>query len=176
MTIITRPLTLSTGFLSASLLFSCFSSGIAYAETQSLPRKSGAVHDQFKTMLKQQIQQFKRGVGRIAVEGKSNRKDTCSLNLYTNKQTTFVAMEIENQRFYDEFYIDHPSQSFRPILFQNLEKNGAVSTLSVIKKGGSYSITAADHSLTISSKNGQGNSTSCTFDLKSASYFEGETE
>lgn len=159
-------LALSTSLLSAS----------AMAQTTSLPRKSGSVHAEFKTMLKDQIKTFRQGVGRIAIAGTSANQQACNVNIYTNRTTTFVTLSTDKGRFYDEFYIDHPSQSFRSILFQNVKKTEAGQTLNVTKKGSSFSIGAQDEKLTVSSKNTQGRSTTCTFNLKTAAYFEGETE
>jgi hypothetical protein len=140
-----------------------------------VPRESGALHQEFKNLLNQQISQFDEGVGRIHLKGKAGVRD-CEANFFTNEETTFVTLNVDNQRFYDEFYIDHPSQSFRNILFQNLIMNDEGVVLQVVRRDGGYSITTDGDRLVLSAKNDQGNESSCEFNLTQAALFDGEME
>lgn len=148
----------------------------ASAEVISLPRKSGAVHTEFKNLLNAQIRQFQNGIGRISIVGESSRNNRCDISFYTNTDTTFVTLAEKGGDFYNEFYIDHPSQSFRPILFQNLIKKEDSTKLSVEQRNGSYAIESKGAELIVSNKNDQGKKTSCSFSISAANFYEGETE
>ncbi|PJF37926.1 MAG: hypothetical protein CUN55_19600, partial [Phototrophicales bacterium] len=63
-------------------------------EIVKVPRENGALHQEFKNMLKRYISQFNSGVGRISLSGKSG-SDRCEANFYTNNETTFVTLEVE---------------------------------------------------------------------------------
>ncbi|PIE40885.1 MAG: hypothetical protein CSA49_06220 [Gammaproteobacteria bacterium] len=151
-------------------------SPMAFAENVvKVPRERGAVHSEFKTLLRDQIKAFKNGVGRIALTGKSGG-DQCRVNFYTNESTTFVTVNVDDGHFYNEFYIDHPTQSFRKILFQNLITREDGVELKVVKRHGGYSIITDGQHLTVSTKSNTGKASTCTFNLAQAHFFEGETE
>lgn len=139
-----------------------------------VPREKGAVHAEFKTMLSDYIKKFESGVGRIALKGEADG-DQCQVDFYTNDNTTFVTVNVDNGDFYNEFYIDHPSQSFRKILFQNLKMREDGVELEVVKRDGGYSILTDGQQLTVTTKANSGDST-CTFNLAQANFYEGETE
>lgn len=140
-----------------------------------VPRENGAVHQEFKNLLNDTISKFRSGVGRIELKGQAG-KETCSANFYTTEETTFVTLEVDNGQFYTEFYIDHPHQSFKKILFQNLIMNDENVELKVVERDGGYSIITDGSSLTMSSKSGQQQSPNCQFALAQAKLHEGETE
>lgn len=149
---------------------------LSFAESVvRVPRESGALHQEFKNLLNQQISQFNRGIGRINLIGRAGQRQ-CEANFFTNEETTFVTLSVDNQRFYEEFYIDHPSQSFRNILFQNLILNDDGVVLQVVRRDGGYSITTDGDRLMLSAKNERGIESSCEFNLTQAALFEGEME
>jgi len=95
-------------------------SSSAIAETVvNIPRENGALLQEFKNLLHEQISQFEEGTGKIELLGTSNKK-RCIANFYTNEDSTFLTIEVPANKAYKEFYIDHPTQSFKPILFQKL--------------------------------------------------------
>lgn len=140
-----------------------------------VPRENGAVHQEFKNLLSETISKFRSGVGRIEMNGNSG-KDTCAANFYTTKDTTFVTLDVDNGQYYTEFYIDHPHQSFKQILFQNLIMNDNNVELKVVERDGGYSIITDGSTLTLQSKTGQDQSPPCQFSLAKATLHEGETE
>ena len=164
-----------TRFLSATLLAAAISPLAIADNVIKVPRESGAVHSEFKTLLSDYVSQFKSGVGRIALEGKSGG-DRCHVDFYTNDNTTFVTVNVDNGDFYNEFYIDHPTQSFRKILFQNLTMREDGVKLEVVKRDGGYSILTDGQRLTVTTKVKTGDDSSCTFNLAKADFFEGQTE
>jgi len=140
-----------------------------------VPRENGALHQEFKNMLSDTISKFRSGVGRIELKGSAG-KDTCNANFYTTKKTTFVTLNVDNGQYYTEFYIDHPHQSFKQILFQNLIMSNKNVELKVVERDGGYSITTDGHTLTLTSKTGDEESPPCKFSLAKATLYEGETE
>lgn len=164
----------ATLFTASITLFAV--AGTTQAESiVKVPRESGALHQEFKNLLNQQISQFETGVGRINLQGKAGSR-ACEANFYTNQETTFVSMNVGDQRFYEEFYIDHPSQSFRNILFQNLILNDEGVVLQVVRRDGGYSITTDGEKLVLSAKNDQGDESRCEFSLTQAALYDGEME
>lgn len=160
-----------------SLLTAMFCSSVALAESTvvKVPRENGAVHQEFKNLLNDTISKFRSGVGRIEMKGSAG-KETCSANFYTTNETTFVTLDVDNGQYYTEFYIDHPHQSFKTILFQNLIMNDENVELKVVQREGGYSIITDGNTLTMSSKSGQQQSPPCKFSLAQATLHEGETE
>lgn len=148
---------------------------LAESTIVKVPRENGAVHQEFKNLLNDTISKFRSGVGRIEMRGSAG-KETCSANFYTTNETTFVTLDVDNGQFYTEFYIDHPHQSFKKVLFQNLIMSDENVELKVVERDGGYSIITDGNTLTMSSKAGQQQSPNCQFALARASLHEGETE
>lgn len=149
----------------------------AQAETViKIPRENGAVHQEFRNLLADKIRQFKTGVGRLEMVGNADG-GRCVANFYTNTDTTFVTVDVDKGEYYTEFYIDHPTQSFRTVLFQNLTLNEEGTELKVVKRDGDYTIQTDGQRLVLSTRGPKDReATACTFDLNSARLFEGETE
>lgn len=165
----------TTGVLTSTLLAAALAVPAFADNVVKVPRERGAVHQEFKTLLSDYIKEFESGVGRIALKGDA-RGDECQVDFYTNQDTTFVTVNVDNGDFYNEFYIDHPTQSFRQVLFQNLTMRDDGVELKVIKRDGGYSILTDGKSLTLTTKADSGKDSTCTFNLAKASFFEGETE
>jgi hypothetical protein len=140
-----------------------------------VPRENGAVHQEFKNLLNETLSKFRSGVGRVELIGKANNK-SCNASFYTTGETTFVTMNVEDGDFYNEFYIDHPHQSFKKVLFQNLIMNDENVELKVVQRDGGYSIVTDGKSLRLSSKARGSASPTCQFSLAQATLHEGETE
>lgn len=166
--------TITTGI---SLLAAVLVSSVATAESTivKVPRENGAVHQEFKNLLNETISRFRSGVGRIEMKGSAGQ-EACAANFYTTNETTFVTLDVDNGQYYTEFYIDHPHQSFKKILFQNLIMNDENVELKVVERDGGYSIITDGKSLVMSSKSGVQQSPDCQFSLAQASLYEGETE
>ena len=160
-----------------SLLAAVLTSSVALADSTivKVPRENGAVNQEFKNLLNETISKFRSGVGRIEMKGSAG-KDTCSANFYTTNETTFVTLDVDDGQYYTEFYIDHPHQSFKQILFQNLIMSDDNVELKVVERDGGYSIITDGSTLTMSSKTGQQQSPACQFSLAKATLHEGETE
>lgn len=160
-----------------SLMAAVFVSTTVMADSTivKVPRENGAVHQEFKNLLNATISKFRSGVGRIEMKGTAG-DETCSANFYTTNETTFVTLDVDNGQFYTEFYIDHPHQSFKKILFQNLIMNDENVELKVVERDGGYSIVTDGNTLTMSSKTGKLQSPNCQFALARATLHEGETE
>lgn len=150
---------------------------LASAETViKIPRENGAVHQEFRNLLAEKIKQFKTGVGRMELLGNADG-GRCVANFYTNVDTTFVTMDVDKGEYYTEFYIDHPTQSFRTVLFQNLTLNDEGTELKVVKRDGDYAIQTDGQRLVLSTRDPKAReATACTFDLTTAHLFDGETE
>lgn len=149
---------------------------LADSTVVKVPRENGAVHQEFKNMLSDTLSQFHSGVGRVELSGKASNNETCNANFYTSGNTTFVTMTIDEGKYYNEFYIDHPQQSFKKILFQNLIMDDDNVELKVVQRDGGYSIITDGKELKLSSKSRAGQSPTCKFSLAQASLHEGETE
>lgn len=172
MNITTKTMTKGCSLLAALLLSPLT---LADSTVVKVPRENGAVHQEFKNLLNDTISKFRSGVGRIELTGTAGR-ETCSANFYTTNETTFVTLDVEDGKFYTEFYIDHPHQSFKKILFQNLIMNDENVELKVVERDGGYSIITDGNKLTMSSRSGQQSSPDCQFSLAQATLHEGETE
>lgn len=168
-----KTMIIGIGFLTLSATSSYV---LADSTIVKVPRENGAVHEEFKNLLNDTISQFRSGVGRVALEGKADNNKSCEANFYTNGDTTFVTMNVGNNDFYNEFYIDHPHQSFKKVLFQNLIMKDDNVELKVVERDGSYSIITDGSQLTLSSKDQKEESPICQFSLAKAQLFEGETE
>ena len=166
--------TITTGLCVATLLGS--SAVLADSTIVKVPRENGAVHQEFKNLLNDTLSKFRSGVGRVELVGKDSKNETCNANFYTSGETTFVTMAVDDGDFYNEFYIDHPHQSFKKILFQNLIMNDENVELKVVQRDGGYSIVTDGKSLKLSSKSRGVESPTCQFSLAQATLHEGETE
>ncbi len=164
--------------LGLSFLISTVAAGFAYADNTivKVPRENGAVHQEFKNMLSDTLNRFRSGVGRVELNGVASNDESCNANFYTNGDTTFVTMAVNEGTFYNEFYIDHPHQSFKKVLFQNLIMDDSNVELKVVQRDGGYSIVTDGKKLKLSSKSRAGESPTCTFSLAKATLHEGETE
>lgn len=149
----------------------------AQAETViKIPRENGAVHQEFRNLLADKIKQFKNGVGRLEMLGNADA-GRCIANFYTNTDTTFVTLDVDKGEYYTEFYIDHPTQSFRSVLFQNLTLNDEGTELKVVKRDGDYTIQTDGQRFLLSVRDPKDREpTTCTFDLNTARLYDGETE
>ncbi len=161
--------------LSAMSLLLLSSTSMA-ASIEKVPRENGAVHEEFKSILKRTISQFRSGVGRIQIPGKSKQNRACLVNFYTTGETTFVTLDVEDENFYNEFYVDHPHENFKQILFQNVIKNDDSVELKVVQRDGGYSFSSDGKYLTVTSTKPNEKSESCKFTLSKAELYEGETE
>ena len=143
----------------------------------NIPRENGALHQEFKNLLHEQISQFSNGIGRIELTGTSGSKK-CFANFYTNEESTFLTIDVPSNKSYKEFYIDHPTQSFKPILFQKLILSDDGVEIKVVKRRFTFSITSNGQTLAIStkSKSKKDKSPSCSFELSDINLYEGETE
>ena len=168
---------MKTKMMGFSLLAVMLGSGVALADNTivKVPRENGAVHQEFKNLLNDTISKFRSGGGRIEMQGGAG-KDTCAANFYTTNETTFVTLDVDGGKYYTEFYIDHPHQSFKQILFQNLIMSDDNVELKVVERDGGYSIVTDGKTLTLTSKTSQGQSPACEFALAQAMLYEGETE
>ena len=164
-----------TTALTSSLLAAALVAPAMAENVVKVPRERGAVHQEFKTLLSDYLKKFDSGVGRIALKGEA-RGDACEVDFYTNEDTTFVTVNVDNGDFYNEFYIDHPSQSFRKVLFQNLTMHDEGVELKVVKRDGGYSIMTDGKTLKLTTKADSGKDSTCTLNLAKASFYEGETE
>lgn len=165
--------TITTGLCVAAMLGT--SVALADSTIVKVPRENGAVHQEFKNLLNETLSKFRSGIGRVELTGKAGN-ETCNANFYTSGETTFVTMAVEDGDFYNEFYIDHPHQSFKKILFQNLIMNDENVELKVVQRDGGYSIVTDGKSLKLSSKSRGVESPTCQFSLAQAMLHEGETE
>ncbi len=149
----------------------------AQAETViKIPRENGAVHQEFRNLMADKIKQFKQGVGRVEMLGNADA-GRCIANFYTNTDTTFVTLDVDKGEYYTEFYIDHPTQSFRTVLFQNLTLSDEGTELKVVKRDGDYAIQTDGQRLVLAVRDPKDREpTACTFDLSTARLFDGETE
>lgn len=154
-----------------------FTPSLASAETViKIPRENGAVHQEFRNLLADKIKQFKTGVGRMEMLGNADG-GRCVANFYTNIDTTFVTVDVDKGEYYTEFYIDHPTQSFRTVLFQNLTLNDEGTELKVVKRDGDYAIQTDGQRLVLSTRDPKDREpTACIFDLSTARLYDGETE
>ena len=154
--------------------------GINLAQADStivkVPRENGAVHQEFKNLLNETISKFRSGIGRVELIGKASNNKSCEANFYTNGDTTFVTMNVDSGEFYNEFYIDHPHQSFKKVLFQNLIMKDDNVELKVVERDSSYSIVTDGSKLELTSKPNNNESSTCQFSLAAAQLHDGETE
>jgi hypothetical protein len=166
--------TITTGICLAAMLGT--SAALADSTIVKVPRENGAVHQEFKNLLNETLSKFRSGIGRVELVGKAGGNETCNANFYTTGETTFVTMAVADGDFYNEFYIDHPHQSFKKVLFQNLIMNDENVELKVVQRDGGYFIVTDGKNLQLSSKSRGVESPTCQFSLAKAELHEGETE
>ena len=146
------------------------------ASVTRIPRENGAVHAEFIGMIRPLLTQLPEGVGRIELNGEADG-DECSIQLYSNTDTTFVTLNVDEGRFYTEFYIDHPTQSFRSIMFQTLTTEDEHRELRVISREGEYAVGVDEDSLSLTVKTAQSDSPlTCTAAMEDARFHPGQTE
>jgi len=142
-----------------------------------IPREHGALHQELKNLMREQISQLENSIGRIELKGVSD-DEKCIANFYVNEHSTFLTISVPEDNAYKEFYIDHPTQSFKPILFQKLILSDDGVELKIVQRRFTYSIKSDNRTLTINtkSKSRKDRTPSCSFDLSEANLYEGETE
>jgi len=148
----------------------------AQAETrEAIVRQAGALHRVWMMMIDDIVaQRLPSGVGRIAMLGRAGRRD-CDVNLYVNTQTTYVVL-IVGTEYREEFYIDHPSQGFKAVLFQDRIVDGRRTAIEVEHQRRAYRIARDHKTLTVFSRRGEYAGSVCRFDVAEAQYYDGETE
>ncbi len=146
------------------------------ADVIRIARENGAVHREFRNMLADVLGRFPTGVGRAQLTGRAG-SETCVANLFTNTDTTFVTLNVGDREGYTEFYVDHPTQSFKSVLFQTLTETAGGKELKVVTREYEYSVKLEDERLSLQARQGKTDAPlACSFDLASARLFEGETE
>ena len=143
------------------------------AERIRLDRKHGAVNNALQDMLAEQIAKFSEKQGKIELGRTGGNKSNCMADLFVSPETVFVVIDAAKSKA--EFYVDHPHDSFKDVLFQALVKQGEQSELSVDKKTESYKFAKDGNNLTIKVKQ-QGDLVECKFNLSKATLVSGETE
>jgi hypothetical protein len=143
------------------------------AERIRLDREHGTVNSALQEMLSEQIALFTERQGKIELGRVGGSKSSCMADLFVSPETIFVVVESTKSKA--EFYIDHPHDSFKDVLFQALVKRGKQSELSVDKKTESYKFIKDGDNLSIEAKQ-QGNIIECKFNLSKATLISGETE
>lgn len=159
----------------ASLLILVLVSPVSAGNRQRLERKHGVVNHALQDMLSAQIGTFPSGIGKIEMGRGNGFKANCTADIFVSSDTMFVALESKKTSVKAEFYVDHPYDSFRNVLFQALVTQGNETELSVDQKTGGYKFKVKGSKLEIEVKQ-KGTVTSCAFDLSKAVLFPGETE
>lgn len=160
------------------ILVSLLINGAYAGETKSkIARKSGEAHAVFLTLLKDVVEKLDNGVGRVSMEGSAGFGKSCKADFFISAETTYIVLATSDNNLFDEFYVDHPKQSFSNILFQSFIKNGKKETLRIDEKnGGGYSITRKGDKLSIIRMKDKNEFPECRFSLSDAKVFPGETE
>ncbi|MBL4866450.1 MAG: hypothetical protein JKY67_08750 [Pseudomonadales bacterium] len=140
-----------------------------------IERRNGALHQEFVQLIQEQVKLLESGSGRITLTGGSGFR-ICTADLYISEQTTFVSLNVDSLGYVDEFYIDHPSETFKSILFQNKINAKDSTELNVDRRNGGFTIKLENNSLVIQSRKKTSKSPECRFLLSKAHYFDGETE
>jgi len=145
------------------------------AERIRFDRKHGEVNAALQEMLSKQVSTFSGGVGKIDLGREGNSKSSCVADLFVSPDTVYVVVESSKNKGRSEFYVDHPDDSFKDILFQALVKLESRSELSVDKKSGGYKFISDGDKLSIEVKQ-KGDVIECEFDLSKSILLSGETE
>lgn len=163
--------------LFALILITLLISGAHAGEKKTtIARKSGEVHSVFLKLLGDITGRLDSGVGRVTMEGSAGFGKSCKADLFVSKETTYIVLTNSDNNIFDEFYVDHPKQSFSNILFQSLIKDGKRETLRVDEKDGGYSVSKKGDKLSIGRWKRKKEFPECRFDLSDAKVFPGETE
>jgi hypothetical protein len=151
--------------------------GVATADTVArIARESGAVHEEFRNLMASSIQLLTSGTGRLEFRGQSGG-DACTVNFFTNPQTTYVTFDVGAGGYYTEFYIDHPSQSFTPILFQNIRMSDRGTAIEVLGRNGDWSVQTDGETLMVSSRKARAREpVTCELALAGVKAHDGEME
>jgi hypothetical protein len=145
-------------------------------EVIRIPRENGAVHREFRQLLAEVLGRFQTGVGRAELSG-SGGAEPCVVNFFTNKDTTFVTVNVGYRTQYTEFYIDHPTESFKSVLFQSLTVGEKGRELKVVTRELEYSVQVEDDLMTLKTRAGKTRPVvTCSFELASVRLYEGQTE
>lgn len=168
----TLPKFVTLLILTISLLVTA---SVGTAERIRLDRKHGQVNAAFQEILAKQIAMFKGGVGKIDLGREGNGKSSCVADFFVSPDTVYVVVESLKSKVRAEFYVDHPDDSFKDILFQALVKQENLIELSVDKKTGGYKFISKGQILTVEVKQ-QGDILQCEFDLSKSVLLPGETE
>ena len=163
------------GLVFVLILSIMLSSSYVSAERQRLERKHGVVNQALQDMLEAQIAAFPSGIGKVEMGRGSGFKVSCTMDLFVSPETIFVALASKKTSSKAEFYVDHPHDSFRSVLFQALVTKGEERELSVDLKTGGYKFTIKGNDFDVKVKQ-KGTETSCEFDLAKAVLKPGETE
>ena len=161
--------------MTALLLAALLPASVMADEVIRISRENGAVHREFRNMLADVLGRFPSGVGRAELAGSAG-SDSCLLNLFTNTDTTFVTLNVGDRLQYTEFYIDHPTQSFKSVLFQTVTLDDDGRELKVVTRELEYSVRVEGERLTLGTRAGKKPAVTCSFDMTSARLHEGETE
>lgn len=145
------------------------------AERIRLDRKQGVVNEALQQMLVSQIASFPKGVGKLELGRVNDAKAACMVDLFVSPKTVYTVVEMKKGGERSEFYVDHPDDSFKDVLFQTLVKEADMSELAVDKKLSSYKFRIKGNDLSIEVKS-QGKVIECEFDLSKAVLLPGETE
>lgn len=145
------------------------------AERIRLDRESGVVNKALQEMLSEQIANLNGGVGKLAFGLNAEAGGDCSADLFVSPDTVYAVVEMKKAKSRTEFYVDHPYDSFKDILFQALVKQGEQTELSVDKKSSGYKFIKKGNNLDIVIKQG-GDSVECKFNLAKAELVSGATE
>ena len=145
------------------------------AERIRLDRKQGVVNEALQQMLASQIASFPKGVGKLELGREHDSKGACMVDLFVSPKTVYTVVEMKRGGERAEFYVDHPDDSFKDVLFQTLVKEADMSELAVDKKLSSYKFRVKGNNLSIEVKS-QGKVIECEFDLSKAVLLPGETE
>jgi hypothetical protein len=145
-------------------------------EVIRIPRENGAVHREFRHMLTDVLGRFRSGIGRAELSGTAGA-EPCVVNLFTNTDTTFVTVNVGDRTRYTEFYVDHPTETFKSVLFQSVTLSDAGRELKVVMRDMEYSVLVDGDRMTLGTRAGKAKPwVTCSFDLTSARLFEGQTE
>jgi len=145
------------------------------SKTVKIERTNGALHSEFIELIQAQVAELKSGSGRIALKGGAGFR-ICTADLYVSEETTFVSLSVGSIDFIDEFYIDHPAESFKSILFQNRTSSSKKTVIQVDRRDGGFMIRREGDNLFISTRKKEKSSPECKFALNTASYYDGESE
>ncbi len=149
----------------------------AHADTVArIARESGAVHEEFRNLMGSSIQLLPSGTGRLAFHGVSGRQH-CAVNFFTHPETTYVTLNVGRGDYYNEFYIDHPTQSFTPILFQNIRMSDEATSIEVLGRNGDWSVSTNGETLRVSTRKAADRHTiTCELLLAEVRAHDGEME